>query len=173
MKAIATTAAALLLATACGPDDFTKAPNDASNDGDTAAVDHVDPPADGDPPLDASDARTDDAKLDAPADSSEAGEAGCGMIWGATACNSIMTTFCTALFNKCGGMAPQTCVAWWASNFPTDYDCSVAKYKKNVCSDDANKCAGIEIPSYMCGKLQSSTPGQLGGACASFFAGFP
>lgn len=127
------------------------APDDsAAPDGDAATI--------GDAATDAFDA----------ADSSDA----CATVWGPSACDAIMDNFCAALYTKCGGQTVMQCRAWWASNFAADYDCTVNKFKKSVCSGDANQCAGTEIPSYTCGKLMSSTPAQLGGSCATFFGEF-
>jgi hypothetical protein len=170
MKVFAITS--LLALAACSADNFYYSTKDAS--GDTVA--NVDSNTDGGANADATsdldtaapDARPDgDAKVDAD------GEAGCQTIMGTNGCITIMNAFCNTLYNKCGGMTLQQCSMWWAANFPQDFDCNAVKYKKPVCFDDVNKCANVEIPSYMCGKLQSSTPSQLGGACASFFAGFP
>jgi hypothetical protein len=166
---------ALLALTACGPDTFTRAPTEAGAD--TAALDvmTVDAADDTNTAADAIDARADadaDAATPLP-DAAPDGDAGCATIWGATACDGIMAAYCQALYNCNGGMTVMQCKAWWAANYPSDFDCAANKFKKQACAADPNKCSNVEIPSYMCGKLMSSTPSQLGGACASFFAGFP
>jgi hypothetical protein len=165
----------LLVLAACGPDDFTRAPTEAGADAAASVDSNTDAASDldGEPPIDAADARADaDSPADSPVADANAPCDGGSQLWGQSGCNAIMDAFCTTTYNKCGGMTLQQCRAWWASNFPTDFDCNANKFKAQGCNDYASKCANVEIPSYMCGKLQSSTPSQLGGACASFFAGF-
>lgn len=122
---------------------------------------------------DLSDAR--DAADATPSDAADAADTSdaCPTVYGATGCDAIMAKFCSALYACNGGMTVQQCKTWWATNYPADFDCSAAKYKKNVCDGNSvNACVNTEIPAHSCGTLMSSTPKQLAGACGFFFGEF-